>query len=209
LKSGEWLRRVAFALLLAVLMLGVLTARMVKEGEAALSKSDAAFDRGDLREAILFARRAAGLYAPGAPHVTAAFARLRAVAVGAEAAGDGEVARQAWGAIRGAALETRHVTAPHQAELERANSALARLQTTGAAPAERTAALARLERDDAPRAPWVGVLGAGFGLFLTGLVVLVARGVSRSGKPSWPAVWVAVALSLAGLLVWTLAVYRA
>ena len=209
MKSGAWLRRVAFALLLAVLMLGVLTARMVREGEAALAKSDAAFDRGDLREAILHARRAAVLYAPGAPHVNAAFARLRAVAVGAEAAGDPEVARQAWGAVRGAALETRHVTAPHQAEIDRANSALARLQTAGAAPAERTAAVARLERDDAPRAPWVGVLGAGFGLFLAGLVVLVARGVTPSGKPSWRALGVAVALALAGLVVWTLAVYRA
>jgi hypothetical protein len=44
---------------------------------------------------------------------------------------------------------------------------------------------------------------------MAGLVVFVARGVSRSGQPSWRAVWVAVALALAGLAVWTLAVYRA
>lgn len=210
MNGGAWLRRIAFALLLAVLALGVLTARMVKEGEGALSRSDAAFDRGDLRESILHARRAAVLYAPGAPHVPAAFARLRAVAVGAEAAGDADVARQAWGAIRGAALETRHVTAPHQAELDRANAALARLQTaSGTAPSDRTAALARLERDDAPRAPWVGALGAGFALFFAGIVVAVGRGVAPGGKVSSRALWLAVALSLAGLVVWTLAVYRA
>jgi hypothetical protein len=205
-----WLRRVAFALLLLVITLAALTARMVKEGEAALSKSDAAFDRGDLRDAVLYARRAAVLYAPGAPHVPAAYARLTAVAVGAEAAGDADVARLAWGAMRGAALETRHVSTPHAADLERANVALARLEAPpNSPPAARSDALARLARDDAPRAPWVVVLGAGFALFCAGIVVAITRGVDPAGRVSAKGAWVAALLSLAGLVCWTLAVYSA
>jgi hypothetical protein len=210
MSAGVWLRRVAFALLLAVVALAVLTARMMREGESALARSDAAFDRGDLRESVLHARRAATLYAPGAPHVNAAYARLTAVAVGAEAAGDPDVARLAWGAMRGAALETRHVTTPHQAELDRANAALARLQTVkGAPPDARTATLAALQKDDTPRAPWVAVLGAGFALFFAGIVVFVARGITRAGRTSKSALWVSAALSAAGVVLWVLAVYRA
>src|SRR5690242_19018897 len=140
---GLWLRRAALGLLLAVLLLATLTGRMVIEGEAALRTSDAAFDRDDLAEAMLHARRVAILYAPGAPHVAAAFARLRAIALGAEALGDINMARRAWGAVRGAALETRHLTVPHQAELDLVNQNLARLRAGG--PTERQTLLKQLE----------------------------------------------------------------
>src|SRR5262249_15027502 len=125
--SAAWLRRIALGMLFAVLLFAALTARIISDGEAALAKSDAAFDKGDLRDAILYARRAAVLYAPGAPHVSAAYARLKAVALGAEQTGQFEIARQAWGATRGAALETRHFVTPRELDLQRANASLARL----------------------------------------------------------------------------------
>lgn len=207
---AAWLRRIAFGMLLGVLLFAALTARIVADGEAALSKSDAAFDKGDLRDAILFARRAAVLYAPGAPHVSAAYARLRAVALGAESTGQLEIARQAWGATRGAALETRHFVTPRELDLERANASLARLagvnDPTGAAREKMTKVLAR---DDAPEAPWVLLLGAGFALFAAGLVSFVSSGVAPSGEVSQRAIWISALVTAAGVACWALAVLRA
>jgi hypothetical protein len=197
-------------MLLGVLLFAALTARIVADGEAALSKSDAAFDKGDLRDAILFARRAAVLYAPGAPHVSAAYARLRAVALGAESTGQLEIARQAWGATRGAALETRHFVTPRELDLERANASLARLagvnDATGAAREKMAKVLAR---DDAPEAPWVLLLGAGFALFAAGLVSFVSAGVAPSGEVSQRAIWISALVTAAGVACWALAVLRA
>ena len=121
------LRTIALSLLVIVLALAALTARAMLEGRRELAESDAAFDQGDLHGATEHARRAAVLYAPGAPHVPKAYARLTAIAVGAEAAGDRREAESAWRAIRGAALETRHLWIPERAHLARANEALARL----------------------------------------------------------------------------------
>jgi hypothetical protein len=203
---GIWLRRAALGLLLAVLVLAALTARMVIEGEAELRASDAAFDRGDLPEATLHARRAAILYAPGAPHVVAAFARLRAIALGAEALGDIPMARRAWGAVRGAALEVRHVGSPEEAALDLANANLARL--SGHGPGDRRAAERLLSRDETPRAPWVLTLGLGFLLFTSGLV-LTARGISPTGEISRKMLAIAGLLAAFGVAFWTFAVYRA
>ena len=208
--AGTWLRRAATALLVLVLLAALLSARVVLEGEEELARSDAAFDRGDLREAILYARRAATLYAPGAPHVDAAYARLTAVALGAEASGDPAMARQAWGAVRAAALESRHVFTPKEAELARANSSLARLERTRGGDVPDAGRVARLlARDDAPRAPFIGLLGAGFGLFACGLGLVARRGVSAEGGVSRRAVLLGVVVALVGVACWTWAVYRA
>jgi hypothetical protein len=198
-------------MLLGVLTLAALTARIVIDGEAALSESDAAFDKGDLRDAILYARRAAVLYAPGAPHVSAAYTRLRAIAFGAEATKDFEIARQAWGATRAAALETKHFTTPRALDLARANASLARLASAGggAADAARDKMAQSLARDDAPQAAWIVVLGVAFVLFAVGLVTLVTAGVSREGEVSRRGVTISVALALAGVVLWTVAVYQA
>jgi len=194
-------------MLLGVLVFAGLTARMLVEGERELARSDAAFNRGDLRDAILYARRAAVLYAPGAPHVPSAYARLEAIAVGAESTGQPEVARQAWGAMRGAALETRHLWTPRGADLARANTNLARLDTVGGGDRGRAARL--LARDDAPRAQWILVLGAGFVLFAGGLLVAVRRGVGEDGRISTRFLLLSAGVALLGVACWTLAVYRA
>jgi hypothetical protein len=206
--SAIWLKRAALGMLLAVLMLAALTARMIVEGEGELRTSDAAFDRGDLADATLHARRAATLYAPGAPHVAAAFERMRAIAMGAESQGDVNMALRAWGSIRGAALETRHFVVPHAAELTLANANLARLAASSPG-GERQKATQLLARDETPRAPWVVVLGLGFSLFASGLVLAARRGVSPSGEISRKALAVAGLLALFGVAFWTLAVYRA
>src|SRR5687767_13418226 len=124
----------ALGLLLAVMALAVLTARAVIEGRDQLRESDRAFNAGDLRAATVHARRAAVLYAPGAPHVAEAYARLGAIAFGSEAANNPEMAILAYSAMRGAALETRHLWVPYEAELQRANLGLARIEARGQSP---------------------------------------------------------------------------
>src|SRR4029078_11014960 len=119
---------------------------------------------GDARGAAEHARRAAGWYAPGAPHVRVAYERLMALATTAEGRGDREIALFAWRGVRTAAIETRWLFTPHEEDLGRANQAIARLSaatprppgTRGEPPAviEREQ-LEALGRDEAPRAGWV------------------------------------------------------
>jgi hypothetical protein len=212
--TGIWLRRLAVVLLTLVLAAAVLTARVVVDGEQEMRLSDEAFHAGDVRTATLHARRAAVLYAPGAPHVRPAYDRLVAVALGAEAAGETDVARTAWRAVRGAALETRHLWIPHQVELNRANRNLARLQTVSAKTGsdgqpEFEQALAKLGRDDAPRALWVMLLALGFACAIVGLALLGWRGVTPAGKITLANAKLGLVLALLGAACWTLAVFRA
>jgi hypothetical protein len=204
-------------LLLGLLAFALLTWRVVRDGEAQMRESDRAFDAGDLRAATLHARRAAVLYAPGAPHVGEAYQRLVAIAVGSEAVGHPEMAVLAWGAVRGAALETRHVFVPHQAELERANQSLARLEALAPSPLTprasperiRERALRELERDDAPRAPWVIALVAGFALAFLGLGVTALYGVGKDGTLAVSQAKLGLVLTLLGAACWTIAAWKA
>jgi hypothetical protein len=213
--AGLWLRRIALALMLVLLGLAVLTARVVYDGEREMRLSDEAFNRGDVHTATLYARRAAVLYAPGAPHVGPAYARLIAIAEGAEAAGDRVIATRAWGAVRGAALETRHLWAVRSAELERANQNLARLESSAgpsrsAEPGKALQeALSRLHRHDAPRAPWVAVLVVGFVLAAVGLGLVGWRGISADGRIVLQNAKLGLLLAIVGAACWTIAAYRA
>ena len=179
----HWFRRVALSLLVAALGLGLVTARAVEQGEALVQESDRAFDQGKVQEAAHHARRAAVHYAPGAPHLRAAYERLRAVAAGAEAAGDRDTARFAWNAIRSAVLETRHVSVPFPEELAAANRALARLEVRDDVPLSRRERLMQIkvaERDLAEaagtRAGWVLLLGLGFVATVAGLAGCASMG---------------------------------
>ena len=205
-------------LFLLVVILAVFSARVISEGESELSSSDAAFDRGDLEQALDHARRSATLYAPGAPHVTRAYERLEALALGAEAAGKAKVARSAWQAVRSAALESRHLWLSRPRELDRANQNLARLETLsgdvsvatgGDTQKQRNRALSRLNADDAPEPAWIAVLGLGFLLALAGLGSFAFHGLDASGKVSLNRARLGVVLFLIGAACWTIAAYRA
>lgn len=208
----------ALGLMLAVIALATLTARAVVDGQAEMRASDAAFDAGHLRDSLDHARRAAVLYAPGAPHVRAAYARMIAIAVGAESTGRPRTAEMAWRAVRGAALETRHLWVPERAALTRANANLARLQAqaeAGAVPdakqlkADEQRALADLNRDTAPRGSWVIVLGLGFALAATGLGIVAVRGVGPGGELLLERARVGLVIAVVGVVCWVLAVWQA
>jgi hypothetical protein len=203
------------ALLVVVVALGTMTYRAVRDGKRELDASDEAFHRGDLATAVVHARRAATAYAPGAPHTRAAVERLRAVAVGSEAAGDRDNARLAWGALRAAALETRHVTTPYAAELVEANDRLERLAatpspTSQARGAELAGDLGRaLARAPGPPAWASALLSAGFAFAAGGLFWVATLGLTRDGRIVRQKLAVGLGVFLAGALLWAIAVYRA
>jgi hypothetical protein len=217
MSSGRMVRSVTVALLLITLALGVVTLNVVTEGERALTKSDAAFDRGEVEEALAQAQRAAMLYAPGAPHRSPAYERMAAIAVGSERQGNSGLALRAWRAIRGAALETRHAWVTEPKWLALANDNLARLQAQGLAKelqlADRQAAqqeiLGLLQRDESPRVVWVLVLGVGLLLTVLGLGWGIASGVTVDGLVLWERLKGPGLATVIGLVCWMLAVIRA
>lgn len=214
---GRVVRAITVALLLISLALGIVTLNVVAEGERAMARSDVAFHRGEVEEALAHALRAAMLYAPGAPHRGAAYDRMAAIAVGSERQGNTGVALRAWRAIRGAALETRHVWHTEPKWLGLANDNLARLQAQGLTQevqhADRQAAqqeiLASLQRDETPRIGWVIVLGVGLLLTTLGLVWSISSGVTRDGLVAWERLRGPGVVAVIGLVCWMLAVIRA
>jgi hypothetical protein len=214
--NPKLLRQAALFLASLLLALAALTARAVLEGQEHMAESDRAFNAGDLRGATVHARRAAVLYAPGAPHVTRAFERLVAISVGSEAAGNAELAELGWGAVRGAALETRHLWVPFQAELDRSNQNLARIAASSAALTPQTSAeqvreqaARELARDDAPRALWVSALIAGFVLAALGLGITARFGMSREGRFIAAGARLGFVLAGVGAVLFAIAAWRA
>jgi len=208
-------RRASLGLTFVVLALGAMTFRVVRDGEAALAESDAAFHKGDLANAVIHARRAAIAYAPGAPHTRAALARLRAVAVGSEGVGDVGSARLAWGAIRAAAVETRSLTEPYAAERAEADRALARLAALPLAtdPEVQARAVERAERALAtlpgPSPASSVLLVLGLGTAALGLALVALRGLTREGRLLPRGFALGVAVFVLGVACWTFAAYRA
>ncbi len=175
-----------------------------------MRESDRAFHQGDVRTAAQYARRAAVLYAPGAPHVTRAYARLKAIAAGAEAAGDRALAETAWRSVRGAALETRHLGPAARADLAQANANLARLSADPALDREQAqraekAALATLAESGSPAVVWTWLAAFGFALAGAGLVLIGWRGVAPDGALVKGGLRMGSALAAIGVACWTLA----
>jgi hypothetical protein len=206
---ATFVRSASGALILGVVALGAMTFRAISEGNEELEASDRAFHRGNLTDAVLHARRAATAYAPGAPHTRSALERLRAVAVGSEAAGDPETAKLAWGAVRAAALETRHVTIPYATELREANERLERLAARPSSPSEPARHAKALESVPGPSAWASALLVSGFVMAVLGLLFVAARGLTRDGRLVWPKLGYGLGVFAAGALLWAIAVYRA
>jgi hypothetical protein len=199
--SAALLRRVALVAALPLVLFALVTLRTLSRGEAELTASDRAFDAGQLELAVRYARRAATAYVPGAAHVDAAYARLRAVAVGAERARDLTLAAGAWQAVRAAALETRHLWTSHARELEQANANLSRLRGLPPAPS------ADASPAEALQPGWALLLGAGFFAAIASLIWFCLRAWTATGhwlaaRAGWPALgWCAGLCVLAWALL--------
>jgi hypothetical protein len=200
------------------LLLGAATLRVVTSGEREIAASTEGLRAGDAHAATEHARRAAGWYAPGAPHVRVAYERLIALATTAEGLGDREASLYAWRAVRTAAIETRWIVTPHAADLARANLAVARLEAAAPRPpgtrTEPPASVEReqleaLSRDEAPRTPWVDALVLAAVAWVGGAYAVVRRGITAGGQVSWGRAMPGIVVTAAGIALWLLAIWRA
>lgn len=216
--SSRPIGRAALSLLFwcacALLLFGsVATLRAVLDGERELRASDTAFDANDLHASIQHARRAASAYAPGAPHVRLGYERLLAIARGAEATGQPELAMLAWQAQRAAVLETASLIRPFPERLEEANRNLARLEATKVgADSTRSERAGRLfkqaQENSQQQLPWGSALAGG--LLLAGLGVgwFGRQALSPDGKVAWLRGRWGLVLFALGTGLWALAAFR-
>ncbi len=205
-------------LAIAGLLLAAATLRVVTSGEREIAASTDGLRAGDAHAATEHARRAAGWYAPGAPHVRVAYERLIALATTAEGLGDREASLYAWRSVRTAAIETRWIITPHEADLERANLAIARLEAAAPRPPgtrnEPPASVEReqleaLSRDEAPRTPWVIALVLAAVAWIGGAIVVVRRGITAGGQIAWARATPGLVVTAVGVAIWLLAIWRA
>lgn len=208
------LARGLMGLTIALVVLGLATVRVVLSGEAEIAASDDALRAGDPHEAVVRARRAAQWYAPGAAHVSVAYARLIALARASEERKRFDIALLAWRGVRSAALTTRWLLTPHAADLAMADKEIARLMALEAgSPDER----ARIEQEELlrltvrthPSSRWTAALVVGFVMAATGAGLAARRGAAPGGRfrfsqARWP-----FAVMLVGITLWLLAVWRA
>jgi hypothetical protein len=132
-KDGHWLRNLSLLAVSLLVLLAVAGISLSRRGTQEMLLSDTAFHSGDLRTSIVHAKAAALAYVPGSEHVLAAYARLEAIAKGAEARGDLLLARWAWETLRNVHVATDYPGRPSSAlerdataGIERINSALER-----------------------------------------------------------------------------------
>lgn len=200
------------------IVVGAITARVLWAGESEIAASTTALQQADLREAATRARRAAGWYAPGAPHVRVAYERLIAIATAAEGHGDRDLALLAWRGIRTAAIETRWIVTPHESDLDRANRAIARIEAAAPRPpGTRTDSPQRIEqrqitallRDEAPRVPWVVALVVAFVAWAGGAAWGNHRASRAPEGRAFAQARPGILVALAGITLWVVALFRA
>lgn len=206
------------SLLLLGVVLGAIYVRVISSGERELGASTEALRAGDAHEAIVRARRSASYYAPGAPHVRVAYARLVALGTAAEGLGKRDVALLAWMGVRSASLGSRWLLTPHAADLELANQAIARLSSTAPRPpGTRLEPPAKFEREqlevlgrtDGPQPVWVVTLVLAFGAWIAGLGWIAVRAIDATGHIAQRRALPGALLAIGGLGLWLLALWRA
>jgi hypothetical protein len=194
------------------------SARVVFSGEKEIALSTAALEQGDPHGAAEHARRAAGWYAPGAPHVRVAYERLLALGTAAEGLGDRDTALYAFRGVRTASIETRWLFTVHEEDRDKADRAIARIESEAPrAPAMRTeppraierAELETLARDEAPRTAWVVALVAGALGWGAGAALVARRAVGATGLFSLRRAMPGLVLTGSGVALWLLALWRA
>lgn len=174
---------------IAFAVMAVIGLRAVVSGRRALADGDDWMLRGKPAEAIHSYEAAARWYVPLAPHVDAAYAKLRALATGPNAL-------LAWRAIRSAARATRSLWQPHAADLAEADAQIAKLEA-GATPEPWFAG--RLAEDPRPSIAMAALAALGILLALGGAAVVVFRRWSmRAGG-----------IIVLGVVLWLVGLYNA
>lgn len=186
---------------IAIAVVAVISLRAVIAGRGALAEGDDWMLRGKPALAVRSYEAAARWYVPLAPHVDAAYSRLRDLT-------KSPVEPLAWQAIRSAARATRSLWQPHAADLADADAAIARLSArdpeAGAGAGQTTGGRegwyrARYAEDPRPSIGAAVLAGFGIVLMLVGIGVVVRR------RPSW----VAGGMIVVGVACWLVGLYNA
>lgn len=204
------MRAVVRTALLVVLATAALTLRMIIGGETEFAASTEALIAGDVRSAIRSAQTSAEYYAPGAPHVDAAYTRLLAIGREAEARKLDEEALLAFGAVRSACLSTRWIALANAQAFEEANRSIASLQARAPPPPGLTSdppaqlakeAVARFSTQPANRLPIHLSLAGAFASMVAGLSMIL-RATSATGQVNWRRGKLGALLGIAGVAAW-------
>lgn len=203
------------------------TGRAIFDGTASMHRSDELLAQGEIDGSIALALRAARLYVPFAPHVRAAYERMRSIAFDAELRGDRETALLAWEALRGASRSTRTFWTPFADRASEADEHIASIlasapQTGVEAPQPRDALAreqrARLQADALPRPSLIALMYLGLVAWLIGAWRALSpldRDVRRAparfgfGSATSERVVTGAVLALAGLIAAWIALARA
>jgi hypothetical protein len=202
------------AIIIAAIVLAGLAAlgiRVVREGRSALAEGDDALEAKRPGDAIAAWETAARWYLPGAPHVDEAYDRLLDFA-------RTHNSLTAWRAVRGAALATRSLWTPHEADLAEANAAIAQLSADDpdaarAGGTDRGLRVAwhagQLASDPRPSRPATALAILGIISWLAGIAVLIRRGVDDDNKLVRRNALVGAAMAVGGVLAWAVGLYSA
>ena len=220
--DARWVygRAIAGVAALVCLVAAVAGIRQVGVGREALLDSDAAAARGDLAGAIARARDAAEAVVPGTPYSNEGYARLEAIARGAEARGDERTTVAAWGAMRAATAATNEGGEGGNAWVRLADDGIARAGSrplvpgrpagdnawatqTGEIHASEPLLRASLARDDLPSPLVLTLLGLGALAFFAGCARLAVAATDRAALRRE---WMALAAAIGGAVI-ELAVY--
>jgi hypothetical protein len=211
-------KRALVALLVGAVGVAAITLRVVVAGELEIAASTDALLAGDPRAATTHAKAAATWYAPGAPHVRVAYERLMALGDAAAERQNREIALLAYRAVRSASESTRWIVVPHEADARRAAEAIARIESSAPRPPatslEPQQVVEKRQLDDlarrtSPRTSLVIVLAASFLAWVVGLASILLRAIDESGKIAWSRATVGVAVGVAGLVGWVVALWLA
>jgi hypothetical protein len=204
-------------MLAIVLVVAAVTARVVIAGEQAIASSTVALRAGDPEGAVVQAREAASWYAPGAPHVRVAYARLMAIGREAEARQRTDVALLAYRSVVTASASTRWLVRPHLGDVDQATRAIARIESLGArppalstepAPVMERQQLEALATDTSPSRLWVGILVASFVAWVAGLAWVLLR-IDETGRLAWSAARPGLAIAVVGISGYLAALFLA
>jgi hypothetical protein len=213
-------RAIALIAALVCLVAAVAGVRQVGAGREALVDSDAAAARGDLAGAVARARDAAEAVVPGSPYPKEGYARLEAIARGAEARGDERTALGAWGAMRAATAATSAAGEGASPWTRLADDGIARAGSrpllpghpagdnawatqTGEIHASEPLLRASLTRDDLPSPLVLTLLGLGALAFFAGCARLAVTATDRAALRRE---WIALVAAAFGAAI-ELAVY--
>ncbi|HEY5959930.1 MAG TPA: hypothetical protein VIV60_25420 [Polyangiaceae bacterium] len=204
-------QRALFVLGLLVAGMTATCVRLSVEGKRAMRQSDLDFDRGQLRESLLHARRAASLYFPGLQHVSQADARLDAIAIGAESTHRRDLAILAWQAIRTTEWQRHWAHRPASKRVQQANLRLASLLSNDVggdlaperlAQSRRTSAIWQAQPDGlSPLSSFVRLLALAA---IIGGVYVIHTGIGRRGGSTGHWIAAGAMLSAVGAIAWAI-----